>query len=849
MKINSILIKVFISLCIVFALIFGAAYYYFSRLTPDELKQMVTTTMEKQFPNSKIAIEKISYSFGFSFKIKIEGVSLSLKSPSTPEETDLFALAQVNLKIPFWAIFTNGGSIDLNAHAPNINFVMADKTHNNWTKALASPQKSEEDLSVAVETTTAANTISLKKYNKVIAFFANSDLNIKITDINLTYQLADKSRGKVILSRFIIKNLGIKTSSAFEVASTIEFHSPDQKRVSFDSIIIGQINSHEIIFNKDIETTLLVNIENLILPGLQKPLPPIKSDLKLKIFRETKEITLENSTDLNILGHVGLNLHIKENNIALTNLNANFVIKEFLDNFAPEIKLISINNSSLKINGNVQVKDKHIVPTLDFSLSEELKIKMNDLPDISTNFSCEIKDEVINVFVKNNLMSGTSDLNINTNLDINNLARDFGQFNPIQISLSMSNLNIDHAFIQKMLYEKKKTSPPTSSEQAANKQTADAAKPTAAVAVAETNSPPPSPEAASASKLSTKQAGTTKKGKQQTTASSAPPLSTSSKQVIPPLNIDIKFANIKIGNETLSGSSKVTSKGNQIISEDTHFNYSSGRGDISFKLDLISPKEKRSDWKFSLTNLNLDALRPFLPPNIEGISGLFSGKVNGNLHLVDSSYGKKIQSKMSYNVDYDLSATKGAIEGLKLSEFVEQLAARIPFFKEYSAAKDLKISNHFEKLLLQGNAKESLYSLQNFTFIGINKLVEIKGSGQLYPPPPAPQTSTSISMLELSYTDHTDYLAPILQKHLGSTTIPMLLKGPGFSLSPDYKYTIEKLILMAATNQKDKLKSKVEEKLKEKIEDALKDKLPESLKQSIPATDKKDLKKLFKGLF
>ena len=182
-----------------------------------------------------------------------------------------------------------------------------------------------------------------------------------------------------------------------------------------------------------------------------------------------------------------------------------------------------------------------------------------------------------------------------------------------------------------------------------------------------------------------------------------------------------------------------------------------------------------------------------------------------------------------FDVNVAVDAKKGEIKKLNLGEFINPLLANIPVVKDQAKDKPLNIDGNFETLNMKGRFKNDEYAISSFTFFGINKKVELTGSGEIFPLPGAKN-----STMDVNFTQNEGKIADVLQKNIGTKTLPMRLAGPGFGLKPDYQYTISKIA-------KGAMKTKGEEVAKKVIE--------KNIDKILPAAAKEKVKGLLDGFF
>jgi hypothetical protein len=131
---------------------------------------------------------------------------------------------------------------------------------------------------------------------------------------------------------------------------------------------------------------------------------------------------------------------------------------------------------------------------------------------------------------------------------------------------------------------------------------------------------------------------------------------------------------------------------------------------------------------------------------------------------------------------------------------------------------------------MKGHFTTAQYNIASFDFVGINKKVQITGSGDIYPLP----NSGKMSSMDVNFTDNTGKISDLLMANVGTKVLPIHVTGPGFDLKPDYGYTISKLA-------KGAVKTKGQEELKKVID--------KNLDKVVPAAAKEKVQGILNGLF
>ncbi|MGZ3809798.1 MAG: hypothetical protein ACXVCE_17070, partial [Bacteriovorax sp.] len=435
-----------------------------------------------------------------------------------------------------------------------------------------------------------------------------------------------------------------------------------------------------------------------------------------------------------------------------------------------------MSKAKLTAKGNVAYgEDKKINANMSFGISPGI-IYSKEGVVASTTVAGDFKGKDLSVKVKTEVLEGQVNTAVSGQFDPNEKF-DMAKLKPFDIRVVASGMKVPEKVIRAKLWEKK-------------------------------------PEEARAAE---------EKKKEESARSHATAQGAKAPAGLPPSNINVEWSNINIGGEDFSGRGKIVTSATAIAIDNMNFKFSKGTGKLTQTMTL---GKSSSDSKFNLemANLNMSSFKAFLPPFIENFTGTFTGKVNGTATMF------KGEKPPVYDVSVVADVKKGEIKKLNLSEYINPILASIPVVKDKVKDKQVKVDGNFETLTMKGRFTNLQYTISSFDFIGLDKKVQISGSGEIFPVP----GSSKLSTMDVNYTDNTGKISEILQSNVGTKVLPVRVTGPGFSMKPDIGYTVSKLA-------KGALKTKGEEKLKEVVQ--------KNLDKIVPAAAKEKVKGLLDGFF
>lgn len=586
-------LKIILVTITIFIILSGIGLFVASKkLKPEELKKIMITQLEKAIPNSKVKTKALDFSIGFNSSVDIKDVDITYIGRS---EYPLVSISNLKLRIPFWSLLFGGGKVEVVLDSPKVNYIEF-KAGSNWERALAKKKNSKNNKSKSTSVEKAGDlkkseTIPSSRDDVLIpGILAGSEINVSILNLSLEYVLRDKTNGKIEVEKFLLKDVGIKSITAFELKSKIDVLKSTPNHTKLDLLVIGEANLYDWIKKKKVTLNTKINLKNIQNKILKK---------------EVKKISLNTITTYEKSGdyQVKYDMLLEESEIAAGSLKGNkkgmsvdqlklmLPLKELasfvLDPAALPIKLSG--KEKLNIQGKVII-GKKVVPLVKFDITPALTIKQDKI-EILSKISGETTSKGISVDVENELMSGH--VNIDSHLKTNWDPKSFKKLRPILVNVDVRDLKVDPSYFES----------------------------SASVA--------PTQEKTSAS------------NNQPSKKTVAQPMDL----LIPvPLRANITLENIDLAGAKLLGSIglRIDKTKGRISSTDLKLD----EGRITFGNNMrISNGFLRHDFESKLQNVNLSSLQGFVPKQVlEGISGNASGQVKG--HFVNTKYYSNVDFKL-----------------------------------------------------------------------------------------------------------------------------------------------------------------------------------------------------------
>ncbi len=707
MKPNKVFLIIF-SVFITFGILLGGIYFYVSKvLTPDNIRDLLTQNLKETFPKAKVEVGEVDFKFGTSIDFIINKINIETNEP-------LASVSDARLRIPVWSILKGGGVVEIEINGPQFYWSKLKKSESNWAQAMNS---------AAVKKNTSSVPVVLP------AFLASSRLNIKMKDSKIKYYLSEKEKGTFLISKFLIKELGLENPAAFEVDTTILMQQDSLGELSANILVIGEADLHRFLSEGKLSLVSVATISKIksIKSGVF-PLSEIRMELKSDIY---KTGNISGDAKMSFYDSaLSLKVSKKSQDIKIENIKAALSVKDFLSFVPTMTNKINPGKSQINIEGDVDLSHQQIKPHLQFSMNQGFSYSQFG-QNFSPTFSGSLLDKKIDMKVELPLYQGQSSTSIKLILpkefNFNNYIPD------LVIETNANGIIMTKSDLEKINEGSK--SGDSVNDTVISKSSAD---------------------------------NNLKKNNE-----------TKEHQLfVLPLTWQLDVVDSKFTDKDLSlkANIRISSKGNtKFISQ---MNIASGT--LSTEVDLAavdnSGKALVTFKKFSGA-----VVSPFISDKVMTVNGEVNGLLSTNFIQTNDSY--KFDSK------YDLKVLNGKISKVDPSEWLTSLTDAIkPFFPTINdVIKDIKIQPDFSLLELEGSATNDKLYFKDIFFKGIENKFEISAKGTVF------LNNSGESELVADYKDYKGNLSAFLLKEVGTEILPLKLVGLGTSLKPDISYTSKKL--------------------------------------------------------
>lgn len=371
---------IFATVFLIFGSILGSVYFYISStLTPEQVKNLVIESLQDTFPQGKIDVGEVGFKFGPRIDFSIEHIRVSSEGP-------LLELENAHLKIPVWSILKGGGILEFDVSHPKVTWVKQ-KDSSNWQQAM-----------MGTETSDKKNMALLA----LPAFLQSSRLNIKMRDVNVSYQVSESEKGEVVVSKFLVKELGMESPAAFEIDTKLMVEGIDTGRLAANILLIGELDFKRLVEEEIFSSIIIMNVSNIQVDSQFKlNIPDFRTDIKVEAKRNKHVKGNVKTSFLNSL----LSFHYNyQEHLNLEQIDSKIAVVDLITIFGNRFNVSSGSKSILNIEGSVL--DNGSQQSLEIQLAPPMALQVKDEIGASFEMNASIKNDALDANSNLKLLQG-----------------------------------------------------------------------------------------------------------------------------------------------------------------------------------------------------------------------------------------------------------------------------------------------------------------------------------------------------------------------------------------------------------------------------------------------------------
>ncbi|MBL7665583.1 MAG: hypothetical protein JNM93_10660 [Bacteriovoracaceae bacterium] len=397
----------------------------------EKIKKTTTESITKMFPRLELTVEQLDYKLASSLKFSGNNLALKLKKrPQDGSSETLLLIESFELRIPLLSLITNGGNLKFLAKNAIINYEEYESA-NNWKYAFKE--------------------VNYQKEVDVLSFLTNSKLNFNFKNSKLRFKLKNQKNGEYDLTKIIVRDFKLSSSSAFEIETALNYELAPDKKIDSKLLIIGEIDLKKYIDESIIQASLITTLSDFSYSELASKIPKIKNKINFTLNSD-QSLFFDFNLDIDSLLNIESKGNLENNKIRLSDIKSEVSLTH-LKTLLPQRVNDSLHNfdfldSKLQIAGklNIDRQTKAIETNLDLLTTK----KFNLILPLGMNFSTLLKGNLtsdkLQFTLVSELFGGTMTVETTTKLSNDNFDFKIERFNTLvrASGIKLDNFNFGH---------------------------------------------------------------------------------------------------------------------------------------------------------------------------------------------------------------------------------------------------------------------------------------------------------------------------------------------------------------------------------------------------------------------
>ncbi len=439
---NKLTLSLFVAIIFIVSGLILSSLYISSKIDEEQIENFLRSDLKKSFPGSIVEIDQVKLKIGFEVKLTINKVRIFINKDQ--KEINLIVAKNIIGRINILSFLLGNAEINILIKKPEVSFIEFDKK-NNWTLAKKGKNKSKK-TSDSIKKRSKKTRVD--SYSIIPNLFTNLKINLKMHNVDIKYSLRNDLKGDIILRKCTIKDFSSGGIAAFKITLNNSFEIKNNKRVTFDSFLIGEIDFTQLISKKIISTSIMMKISNLTYRKKIIPIANANFDLKIKLNKLgvlSGKIKMTDSDNNSLL----TDIIFKDKKLSFLNINSKWLVSNIQKYTSRQYSFLVPGLSILNIRGSALFSQGKFIPDFEFNTMKDLKMiyPTNTKGIIVLNGNFNHEQFLLNGEGK--LLGGTVSIKARSKLyDVN--GGKFKYFSPVLMKISIENMNISRKKIRRL---------------------------------------------------------------------------------------------------------------------------------------------------------------------------------------------------------------------------------------------------------------------------------------------------------------------------------------------------------------------------------------------------------------
>ncbi len=418
---NRRIVYILSSIAVLLSVLLGGFLIISKNIDTNSISMNIKKSIQTAIPGAQVEIGEVQSSVSTLIRLKVDFLKISQKG----SRNLLADLGQIEIKIPIMALFARGMSIDIVSSKMEVFFSNI-SGNLNWADAIAYTDKPK-------------STKSRKIVFFLPKFVQESKVNLRSKEVNVFYRRADGDQFKFLVPKFVIKNLNLNKSSAFELVADIARKDVDEAETNLKIQFVGEFLLRDLLEEHDLKVNSSFRLISLKKNNEVVTLPATKGTLNLKP-NESGQMNGQVKFSIGSLLDSSFTFSnpVEGSHVYIENLKAIFLLDEIMNqlSISHSKNLLSTNGSKLFVSGRSKfnLSNSEFTPELEFKTSKKVGLALLEAHEAGVEVQGSLIEESLDLSAQGDFAGGK----INIHASAKNYFSKTTSSTPLKVSIDLS---------------------------------------------------------------------------------------------------------------------------------------------------------------------------------------------------------------------------------------------------------------------------------------------------------------------------------------------------------------------------------------------------------------------------
>ena len=560
------IIIIIVTIFVVLGLALGGGIVYVNQnIKPKQVKEIIIKQIESKLKGVKVNIKELEYDLGFKVDFEIEGLTLS----EVKTNDRIASIEEAHLNVSVLSILFGGGNIDILLDGPYAKIYKTKKGQINWSAY------SKNEALQKNESKDSKTSKSSSQKIEVPSIVENSKINFRLNNLKVDY--IDGEKNTFIIEKIILKDLNLKSTTAYEIKSYIDYNLSKGQKISTHINIMGELSLQNLLSDKDFKAKSFITLKDTKLTDSEYQIPDIENEVSFSLDKDSN-VDASVKTSADELLRFNFKLKMRKENVAIDIADSSIYLERIFKIL--NLGMVNSNGANLLISGSIQTNASFstMKPDLKLKLSKAITVRNSKIKTMDINFMSSLVAKKFDAKITSKLLGGDAQIDMSTQIDLLSPPSDANSMSPIFTQVKISNLDISESLLSSSEIQNSGSAQDESQAKVKDKENQGIDLPTS----------------------------TTK----------------------------LILKNLKLGSTQIAGDGTIKTRNKTIESNDLKLSIDKSVTNLDFNLKMT--RVMSAKFKLKTQSLNLKSLNPLLPTILKEVTGHVNASAQGDIILDES---------------------------------------------------------------------------------------------------------------------------------------------------------------------------------------------------------------------